>query len=209
MANNRNAGRKKCFTDEQLQEIYRQYKAGKNITNLAKENHVSRQTMSTYIGKMHEQEFVIEIGESDVSSTLCRLQAYWEKINASIIQLHDLEADEIKKCNIRYDYMNNDMCMTHILVNSSEKRLYIENESNDILHRAFGINLKPDWDDFMKFMEYRCFPDTRYNCKQILKELELDFYDVFNIIETTGGKMADDNQWLKIYHFNENGVLLD
>ena len=68
--------------------------------------------------------------------------------------------------------------------------------------RAFGINRNPTWEDFLEFLEDRCFPRTRDNLKLILQDLELDFYDPFYIIEKTKGRMGEDMQWLRVTYLN-------
>ena len=88
-----------------------------------------------------------------------------------------------------------------ILVNREEEKIAVMNESDDLLHRAFGIKVKPDWTDFMEFLESRCFPRKREDVDLILEELELDEYDPFAIVERTGGRMAEDLQWIKIRYY--------
>ena len=73
----------------------------------------------------------------------------------------------------------------------------IENKTDLLLHRAFGINEHPTWKDFEDFLEERCFPRTRDKLKLVLKDMELDFYDPLTIIRKTQGRMADDTQWIE------------
>lgn len=88
-----------------------------------------------------------------------------------------------------------------ILVNRKEEKIAVINETDDLLHRAFGIKAKPDWEDFEKLLESRCFPRTREDIDLILEDLELETYDPFAIVERTGGRMAEDRQWFKIRHY--------
>ena len=102
----------------------------------------------------------------------------------------------------------NFMCMeelcTVIDIDFMHKRIYIENKTDDILHRAFGVVEEPDWERFEYFLESRCFPRTRAHVKEILKDMGLDSYDPLQIIEKTGGRMAEDKQWIEIIYVKQN-----
>lgn len=102
---------------------------------------------------------------------------------------------------MRMDFMCKEECCTQILVDFRRERIEIVNTTDDIIHRAFGIKAKPTWEDFMEFLESRCFPRTRDQLRVVLKELELDFYDPLAIVEKTKGRMAEDFQWLQITYF--------
>jgi hypothetical protein len=71
------------------------------------------------------------------------------------------------------------------------------------LNRAFGVKTKPTWEDFEYFLEDRCVPKTRFGMKEILKDYGLDSFDPLAIIEKTGGRMAEDHQWLKLTYFDK------
>ena len=43
------------------------------------------------------------------------------------------------------------------------RRIRIQNRTEDILHRAFGTNMHPTWEDFEIFLQERCFPASRGN----------------------------------------------
>ena len=88
-----------------------------------------------------------------------------------------------------------------ILVNREAEKIEVINETDDLLHRAFGIKVRPDGKDFEVFLESRCFPREREDVELILEELELEAYEPFAIVERTGGRMAEDNQWIKIRYY--------
>ena len=67
----------------------------------------------------------------------------------------------------------------------------IQNQTSDLIHRAFGVVENPTWEDFNIFLEDRCFPETRGNKKELLDELGLMEYDPLQIVEKTQGRMAD------------------
>ena len=57
--------------------------------------------------------------------------------------------------------------------------------------------------DVVSFIESRCFPKDRFNCKDVLDALGLDSYNVWNIVEKTHGLIFDDYTWLRF----ENEVI--
>lgn len=98
--------------------------------------------------------------------------------------------------------MCDEECCTQILVDFLHEKIEIRNTTDKIMLRAFGININPTWEEFLEFLEERCFPRTRDNLKLILRDLDLDFYEPLNIIEKTQGRMGEDMQWLKITYLN-------
>lgn len=101
---------------------------------------------------------------------------------------------------MRMTYMFRNKACTTIDVNFLEQKIRIQNRTNDILHRAFGTNEQPTWEDFEIFLQERCFPSTRAYLKEELKALGLDSYDPLQIVERTKGRTAEDNLWLKIQY---------
>ena len=92
---------------------------------------------------------------------------------------------------MRMNFMCLEELCTVIDVDFMHKKIYIENKTDDILHRAFGI------------VESRCFPRTRAHVKEILRSMGLDSYDPLQIIEKTGGRMAEDKQWIEIIYMQQ------
>lgn len=179
--NERGAGRKPAISSEKLEELKQRHEAGETVTTLAKELGVSRQTLSGYLNKKEETERAI----------YRTLQA-WAKLNRKFRSV------EVSEYTMRMDFMCQDECCTVILVNFKDRKIAVQNETDDVLHRAFGVKVRPTWEDFEEFLESRCFPRTREGLRMILKELGLDDYDPLAIVEKTQGRMAEDFQWLKI-----------
>lgn len=179
--NERGAGRKPAISSEKLEELKQRNEAGETVTTLAKELGVSRQTLSGYLNKKEETERAI----------YRTLQA-WAKLNRKFRSV------EVSEYTMRMDFMCQDECCTVILVNFKDRKIAVQNETDDVLHRAFGVKVRPTWEDFEEFLESRCFPRTREGLRMILKELGLDDYDPLAIVEKTQGRMAEDFQWLKI-----------
>ena len=90
---------------------------------------------------------------------------------------------------------------TIICVDFINERIKIQNRTPDVLHRAFGVIEAPTWEDFNYFLKERCFPATRGNVKQLLRQMQIGGYDPLQIAEKTAGRMAADNLWLKFDYY--------
>lgn len=99
---------------------------------------------------------------------------------------------------IQYEYFDKETLCSTIICDFTDKNLRVENHTDNLLKTAFGVQSKPTWADFIEFMEERCVPKTRDNLTEILKKLNLNSYDAVAIVEKTQGRMAEDEQWLKI-----------
>ena len=94
-------------------------------------------------------------------------------------------------------FMDRDGICTVIKADFKTETIEIENRTDDILHRAFGIKENPTWADFEFCLEDRCFPRTRDKLKLVLQEIGVDCYDPLAIIRKTKGRMAEDTQWIE------------
>ena len=56
---------------------------------------------------------------------------------------------------------------------------------------------RKDMFTLMKFFEDRCFPRTRANCDELLKELGLKEYNPYLICIKTRGQQWDDFYWIR------------
>lgn len=108
---------------------------------------------------------------------------------------------------MRITYMWRQHPCTLIDVDFLGRRIRIQNRTEDILHRAFGTNMHPTWEDFEIFLQERCFPASRGNVKDLLRELHLTDYDPLQIVEKTGGRMAEDNLWMKFSYYPKGGAV--
>lgn len=182
--NERGAGRKPALSAEDVKIIRERHETGATVTALAKEYGISRQVLSGYLNQNNDKE------KENYNTAKS-----WERLNRAF---QGIDAADYA---MRMEFMCGEDCCTVILVNREEEKIAVMNESDDLLHRAFGIKVKPDWTDFMEFLESRCFPRKREDVDLILEELELDEYDPFAIVERTGGRMAEDLQWIKIRYY--------
>lgn len=112
-----------------------------------------------------------------------------------------LNAKPAEGYTLRMTYMYRQHPCTVIDVDFLNRKVMIRNKTKDMLHRAFGVIEKPTWDDFEGFLKDRCFPATRGNVKDILKELQLTDYDPLQIVERTRGRTAEDDMWLKFAYY--------
>lgn len=86
-------------------------------------------------------------------------------------------------------------------MNEPERKVKVKNYTDKIMFRAFGVVETPDYDQYLEFLESRCFPSSRDKMKLILKDLDLPFYDPMMIIEKTEGRMAEDDFWIRIERY--------
>ena len=158
--NQRNAGRKKKFSREDVQRMRQLRNSGVPVQKIADQYGTSRQVIGKYLNTPPAPGYTL-----------------------------------------RMHYMYKQMPCTVIDVDFLHQKIHIENQTDDILHCAFGVNETPDWEDFTLFLRSRCFPETRGNAKQLLRQLAVDNYDPLQIIEKTGGRMADDAMHLQIKYY--------
>jgi hypothetical protein len=95
-------------------------------------------------------------------------------------------------------FYDRDVLCTKICADRTARRLVIQNENDDVLATAFGVNNVPDWSDFEDFLASRCVSKDRDGIREYLSALGIDGHDPLNIIRKTGGRMAEDHQWIKI-----------
>ena len=92
-------------------------------------------------------------------------------------------------------FYDKDKPCTRIYADFTLQTITAENLTDNIIKTAFGVKLKPTWDDFM---EERCIPRQRGGLREYLDVLGIDEYDPFQIVQRTKGRMAEDQQWLDI-----------
>lgn len=98
---------------------------------------------------------------------------------------------------IEFDYMRENEVMAHVVVNYTEHKVTVENYTDDLIERPFGVNENPSIQDFENFLESRCFPKTRRNCKQLLRDLDLPYYSPILIVQKTHGRQYEDFSWIR------------
>lgn len=111
-----------------------------------------------------------------------------------------------KGYTMRLAYMYRQKPCTVIDVDFARQKVKIQNRTQDVLLRAFGVNEQPTWEDFEIFLAERCFPQSRGLLKAELRRLGLESYDPLQIVEKTKGRTAEDDMWLKIQYYPERKV---
>lgn len=100
-------------------------------------------------------------------------------------------------------YNGEELC-TKICVDFTDESVAVENYTDNIVKTAFGNNTTPTWKDFQAFLEERCVPRSRSGIREYLESIGVDSYDPLLIVEKTGGRMAEDNQWIRMEGYNDN-----
>ena len=95
------------------------------------------------------------------------------------------------------EYYNSDTLCSKIYVDEDHKEVRVENFTDKLVFRAFGINEHPTWKDYEEFLEDRCFPRNRHHVEYNLKCLGLTEYNPLEICKRTEGRMYGDFQWMK------------
>lgn len=182
--NERGAGRKPALSANEVSRIRERHEAGETVTALAKEYGISRQVLSGYLNQSNEKE---KENYNTVKS--------WERLNRAFEGIHPADY------TLRMEFMCGEDCCSVMLINKEEEKIEVINETDDLLHCAFGMKAKPTWEDFEEFLESRCFPREREDVDMLLEDLDLSSYEPLAIVERTEGRMAEDKQWIKIRHF--------
>lgn len=97
----------------------------------------------------------------------------------------------------RFTYYDADKLCSVILADEDAHTVCVENYTDDWVVTAFGRVLTPTWDDLLEFLEDRCMPRTRAGLRSYLDAIGVDEYNVFDIVQKTGGRMAEDHQWME------------
>ena len=97
-----------------------------------------------------------------------------------------------------FRFYDGDRPCTTIYADFSDKTLAAENHVDNPIKTAFSNTPLPDWEDFQAFLRERCVPKERAGLREYLEALGLAEYDPLAIIHKTGGRMAEDNQWLEM-----------
>ena len=95
-------------------------------------------------------------------------------------------------------FYNGDKLCTTICADFTDETLMVENHIVDPVKTAFGNNVLPNWADFQSFLEERCVPRQRAGLREYLETIGLDAYNPLAIIQKTGGRMAEDEQWIEM-----------
>jgi len=112
----------------------------------------------------------------------------------------DFAVDKLeKKHDVRLFLLyDRDKLCTAIYTDFDDETLVVENHVSNPVKTAFGNKALPTWDDFQAFLEERCIPRERAGLLEYLEAIGVGAYDPIEIIKKTAGRMAEDDQWLKM-----------
>lgn len=154
-------------------------------------------TQAEFAELVHVSKKTIERWESGIKEITGPIVPLLRIIN-EYPQLEEELVIPENKYPLRLWYMEGDHVCTMIDVDERLRKVRIRNYTHDVIKRAFGRDEHPTYEDYEAFLESRCFPRSRDKMKLILRDLDLPFYEPFMIIEKTGGRMAEDDFWIRI-----------
>lgn len=96
------------------------------------------------------------------------------------------------------EFYNGDILCTKICADFTDKDLSVENYTDNLVKTAFGKNEIPTWQDFENFLEERCIPHSRSGLREYLETIGVEEYNPLEIIKKTQGRMAEDDQWIRL-----------
>lgn len=141
------------------------------------------------------------VSEMNLADTQIEMHYDGEKIIiAPHLSLYDfLENKKLAGHNlIMFDFYDDKVLCTKICADFTDKTIVAENYTDNIVKTAFGNNAAPTWGDFQSFLEERCVPKSRSGIREYLETIGVESYEPLKIIEKTKGRMAEDNQWIKL-----------
>ena len=97
-----------------------------------------------------------------------------------------------------FSYYNRETLCSRIAADYTDRNVSVENQVEDYLRTAFGNNRLPCWEDLQHFLEERCIPRSRAGLREYLEAIGVEEYDPIEIIKKTEGRMAEDEQWIRI-----------
>lgn len=170
------------------------YVTSEEIKKLRKKLHLTQKEFAQLVGSSKP---TIERWEREDTQIKGPIVLLVEMLNHDVDYVLSLEIPP-KELPVRMWYMYKSKPCTLIDVDEAKKIVRIRNYVDNVQFAAFGCNKEPDIEDYVAFLESRCFPRTRDKMKLELRELDIPFYDPYLIIKKTQGRMAEDDFWIKI-----------
>lgn len=110
-----------------------------------------------------------------------------------------LDSKKILRHNLMLlSFYDDEILCTKICADFTDETIAVENYTDNIVKTAFGKNKTPTWFDFENFLEERCVPRSRSGLREYLETIGVEEYNPIEIIKKTCGRMAEDNQWIKL-----------
>lgn len=137
----------------------------------------------------------------DEGNTINEVANYFETSRQMISKYIHAAQKPADSVSLRISYIYRNQPCTIIDVDFLNRKIMIQNKTEDLLHRAFGVVKEPTWEDFEDFLKDRCFPESRGDVKELLHNLNLTDYDPLQIVEKTQGRTVDDDMWMKFTYY--------
>jgi len=99
---------------------------------------------------------------------------------------------------LRMTFYNMNQPCTMIIADYTSQTVRVKNCIDNPVKTAFGTNHNPTWEQYQEFLASRCVPRERAGLREYLEAIGVEEYDPLAIIRKTGGRMAEDHQWLQI-----------
>lgn len=99
---------------------------------------------------------------------------------------------------LKLEFYDGEILCSKIIADFTDETVSVENTTEYIVKTAFGKNEAPTWKDFRNFLEERCVPQSRSGIREYLETIGVEEYDPLEIIKKTSGRMAEDNQWIRM-----------
>lgn len=165
-----------------------------DIKRLRKMLGLTQREFASFVGVSHKTvERWESIGEPITGPITTIVRILWEQ--PGLAEYYSVPETSFP---MRLWYMHRSEICTLIDVDEMKRVVRIRNYTNRIQYRAFGINEAPTFNEYLEFLESRCFPRSGDKMKIRLQELGIPFYDPLLIIEKTQGRMAEDEFWIRI-----------
>lgn len=99
---------------------------------------------------------------------------------------------------VEFDYMYKDVVLAHVVHNLETNEVTVENYTSNPVYMPFGLEERSlGYKDIELFYRSRCFDENRFDSREVVKSLGLDFFYAYDIVRITKGVLLADNCWIR------------
>ena len=95
---------------------------------------------------------------------------------------------------LHLEYLCKDNLISEIIIENNE--VYFINYTDNVIEKPFGCMTSVTFNEFKRFLAFRCFPRDRWNCRELIEYTDGE-YDFIKIIGLTHGVLSDDYFWIR------------
>ena len=95
---------------------------------------------------------------------------------------------------LHLEYLCKDNLISEIIIENNE--IYFINYTDNVIEKPFGCMTSVTFNEFKRFLAFRCFPRDRWNCRELIEYTDGE-YDFIKIIRLTHGVLSDDYFWIR------------